>query len=92
MALWRWSGVALFEELSSRGYLFQSLLTLGGRRLGPGLALGITSVGFGLLHQSATPFATFALIVIGVELGVAYLVTEEPRSQTSTFRTETISS
>jgi hypothetical protein len=37
--------------------------------------LGITSVGFGLLHRLATPFATLALIVIGVELGVAYLVT-----------------
>jgi uncharacterized protein len=75
MALWRWSGVALFEELACRGYLFQSLLTLGGRHLGPALALGITAVGFGWLHQLATPFATLALIVIGVELGVAYLVT-----------------
>jgi membrane protease YdiL (CAAX protease family) len=74
-ALWRWTGVAVFEELAVRGYLFQSLLTIGGRRYGPVLALAVTSTSFGLLHVNATPFATLALIVFGVELGVAYLVT-----------------
>jgi uncharacterized protein len=74
-ALWRWTGVALFEELAVRGYLFQSLLTIGGRRYGPVLALAVTSTSFGLLHVNATPFAALALIVVGVELGVAYLVT-----------------
>jgi membrane protease YdiL (CAAX protease family) len=74
MALVRWLGVAFFEELLSRGYIFQSLLTLGGKRIGPVLALGITSAAFGFLHH-ADWIATIALIVIGTEFGVAYLVT-----------------
>jgi len=73
-----WTVVALHEELQTRGYAFQSLLTLGGRRFGPALALGLTSFVFGGLHggnPNVTWRAVIILIVIGLEFGIAYLVT-----------------
>jgi len=76
--LGRWTIVALHEELQTRGYVFQSLLTLGGRRFGPVLALGLTSFVFGGLHggnANVTWRAVAILIVVGLEFGIAYLVT-----------------
>ncbi len=78
LALQRWAAVAWTEELAMRGYLFQCLERLGGRRLGVALALALTSVGFGLAHgdnPNASPVATVALAVSGLEYAVAYLVT-----------------
>jgi membrane protease YdiL (CAAX protease family) len=73
-----WTVVAVHEELQTRGYVFQSLLTLGGRRFGPVLALGATSFVFGGLHGSnpnVTLRGIIILIVVGLEFGIAYLVT-----------------
>jgi membrane protease YdiL (CAAX protease family) len=73
-----WTVVAVHEELQTRGYLFQSLLALGGRWFGPVLALGTTSFVFGGLHAgnpNATWRSVIILIVVGLELGIAYLVT-----------------
>ena len=68
----------MHEELQTRGYVFQSLLTLGGRRFGPVLALGLTSFVFGGLHggnPNVTLRGVIILIVVGLEFGIAYLVT-----------------
>lgn len=73
-----WTVVAVHEELQSRGYVFQSLLTLGGRWFGPVLALGMTSFVFGVLHggnSNVTSRGVIILVVVGLEFGVAYLVT-----------------
>ena len=73
-----WTVVAVHEELETRGYVFQTLLTLGGRWFGPVLALGLTSVAFGELHggnPNVTSRGVIILIVVGLEFGIAYLVT-----------------
>jgi uncharacterized protein len=78
IGLRRWPRVALFEELLSRGYPFQCLLTMGGRWFGPVLGLGLTSFVFGELHggnPNVTSRAIIILIVIGLEFGIAYLIT-----------------
>ncbi len=80
-------GVAFLEEMLSRGYLFQTLEALcggwkSGRRGAPSsgaiIALALTSIGFGLMHAgnpNASAPAVVLLVLAGVELGVAYLVT-----------------
>ncbi len=78
LALQRWVAVAFLEELEARGYIFQSLERLGGRYFGPLLALASTSLYFGYAHGDnphASPMAVASLVVVGLELGVAYLVT-----------------
>ncbi len=78
LAVLRWVAVALSEELLVRGYFFQSLDRLGGRRFGAVLALGITSAYFGYAHGDnphAGPAAILFLMISGLEYGVAYLVT-----------------
>lgn len=65
---------ALLEELLSRGYIFAVL----GRSWGWRWALGITSVGFGLLHlanNGANARSTLLVMLAGVFLGVVLLVT-----------------
>lgn len=65
---------ALFEELAFRGYPFAVLR----ERFGAAVALGVTSVLFGLLHlqnPGAAPLPIFAVVVAGFFLGAILLVT-----------------
>ncbi|HEY6330287.1 MAG TPA: type II CAAX endopeptidase family protein [Blastocatellia bacterium] len=65
---------AAFEELVFRGFAFQALA----HDIGPGLAIAITSVGFGLVHlqnPSASAISTANTILAGIWLGLAYLKT-----------------
>ncbi len=73
--------VAVFEETFFRGYLFQTLET----RWGSGIALGATSLLFGLAHlanpvHGMTPLErlagpAFICLEAGLPLGAAYLLT-----------------
>jgi CAAX protease family protein len=65
---------AAAEELLIRGFPFQALM----HNLGPGAALLLTSIGFGLLHvfnPGATLLSTLNTVLAGVWLGMAYLRT-----------------
>ena len=65
---------AAFEEVLFRGFAFQALV----HNLGPGAALAITSVLFGLAHLTtpdASLFSTVNIMLAGVWLGAAYLAT-----------------
>ncbi len=65
---------AAAEEALARGYPLQALA----EAWGPGIALAVTSVGFGLLHlenPGLTPVAMMNLVAAGLLLGVVYLRT-----------------
>jgi membrane protease YdiL (CAAX protease family) len=65
---------AAFEELFFRGFAFQALV----HNIGPGAALAITSVVFGLAHLTnpdANAISTINTVLAGLWLGVAYLKT-----------------
>ena len=65
---------AAFEELMFRGFAFQALV----HNLGPGAALAITSLLFGIAHvatPNASLFSTVNVTLAGVWLGAAYLTT-----------------
>lgn len=77
-------GVGVFEEVLSRGYLFQNIAE-GLSGLGPvgargalGTAAVVTSALFGLLHltnPNATLLSTFNIAVVGLFFAGTYLVT-----------------
>jgi len=85
------AGVVLFlctgiwEEMFSRGYPLRNLAEgFNWKRLGPGTALVLgyvcSSIIFGLMHifnQYVTPMAVVNLIIAGLWLGVAYVLTGE---------------
>lgn len=81
IALYSW--VALYEEVTSRGYLLTNLAE--GFRLRPGWARGavlvawlLSSVVFGLLHAAnpnATVVSTLSLMFAGLLLGLGYVLT-----------------
>ena len=67
-------GAALFEELLSRGYIFATLREW----LGWPVALGVTSLGFGLLHlgnPGANAQSVIMVTLAGVFLGAILLAT-----------------
>ncbi|WP_422929109.1 lysostaphin resistance A-like protein [Singulisphaera sp. PoT] len=74
-AMHEWFGSVLTEELILRGYVFQCLLSLGGRRFGPMLALGLTSPMFGLDFYGGIRITAWNWTLLGAGFGVAYLVT-----------------
>ena len=70
-------GAALVEELTYRGY---ALPRLTAARLTPGMALWLTSLGFGLQHVafpyidlSISIYRCFAIFCVGIGLGWIYL-------------------
>jgi uncharacterized protein len=66
---------AFYEELLSRGYIFATLREW----LGHWWAIGLTSVGFGLLHwwnPGATAMSLTVVVLAGVYLAVILLVTQ----------------
>lgn len=66
---------AFYEELATRGYIFAAIRDSAG----PAWALGITSVGFGLLHvrnPGASPESIVLVMVAGVFLGAILLATK----------------
>jgi membrane protease YdiL (CAAX protease family) len=66
--------VAAYEEVLTRGFAFQALH----HNLGAAPALLITSTVFGLLHlgnPNATAFSIINIVLAGIWLGAAYLVT-----------------
>lgn len=77
-------GVGVFEEVLSRGYLFQNIAE-GLDGLGPigargalGTAAAVTSALFGVLHltnPNATLLSTFNIAVVGLFFAGTYLVT-----------------
>lgn len=75
--------VGIYEETLTRGYLLHNLAEGSGflgRRQGLLLAYGLSSSVFGLFHlmtPGATPFSTLSLILIGLFLGLAYVLTGE---------------
>lgn len=71
------AGVAIIEELTFRGLMFQAIEKLGGPRAGRWIALAVTALFFGgahLANPGATMWSSFAIAIeAGVLLGAAFM-------------------